>query len=288
MPASASAFTRRRFSHAAFGRCSDVSVRGSRPGCRAAAANHRALAGRRWRRHVRARHPGATQRTARPDHPDRQYRRRLGPGRHADSFSRPAGRPYGASGQRHVRRNRGIADPGTASVRSAFTPVTLAASAPQGVFTHPRSGLKTLADYVAAAKARPGALNVGIPGIASSQHLTSELLLRAAGNATVAHVPYRGGGPLIQDLIAGNIDAGVVTFAAAAQQAAAGQLIALGVHDSRSTGRLFRGADGRRDRCTWFRTNNMDGCAGAQEHAGQPRVPACIRPCTGGAEGIPP
>lgn len=119
--------------------------------------------------------------------------------------------------------------PGTASVRSAFTPVTLAASAPQGVFTHPRSGLKTLADYVAAAKARPGALNVGIPGIASSQHLTSELLLRAAGNATVAHVPYRGGGPLIQDLIAGNIDAGVVTFAAAAQQAAAGQLIALGV-----------------------------------------------------------
>lgn len=118
---------------------------------------------------------------------------------------------------------------GTASVRSAFTPVTLAASAPQGVFTHPRSGLKTLADYVAAAKAKPGALNVGIPGIASSQHLTSELLLRAAGNVSVAHVPYRGGGPLIQDLIAGNIDAGVVTFAAAAQQAAAGQLIALGV-----------------------------------------------------------
>ena len=119
--------------------------------------------------------------------------------------------------------------PGTVSVRASFAPVTLAASAPQGVFTHPRSGLKTLADYVAAAKAKPGALNVGIPGIASSQHLTSELLLRAAGNATVAHIPYRGGGPLIQDLIAGNIDAGVVTFAAAAQQAAAGQLIALGV-----------------------------------------------------------
>ena len=119
--------------------------------------------------------------------------------------------------------------PGTVSVRASFAPVTLAASAPQGVFTHPRSGLKTLADYVARARAKPGALNVGIPGIASSQHLTSELLLRAAGNATVAHVPYRGGGPLIQDLIAGNIDAGVVTFAAAAQQAAAGQLIALGV-----------------------------------------------------------
>jgi tripartite-type tricarboxylate transporter receptor subunit TctC len=118
---------------------------------------------------------------------------------------------------------------GTTSLRSAFTPVTLAISAPQGVFTHPRSGLKSIEDYIAAAKARPSTLNVGVPGIGSSQHLTSELLLRAAGNATVTHVPYRGGGPLLQDLIGGNIDAGVVTFAAAAQQAASGQLVALAV-----------------------------------------------------------
>lgn len=118
---------------------------------------------------------------------------------------------------------------GAATLRSAFTPVTLAISGPQGVFTHPRSGFRTLEELVAAAKARPGALNVGVPGIASSQHLTSELLLRAAGNAHVAHVPYRGGGPLLQDLIAGNIDAGVVTFAAAAQQASSGQLVALAV-----------------------------------------------------------
>ncbi|TXL82367.1 hypothetical protein FHP25_01330 [Vineibacter terrae] len=71
--------------------------------------------------------------------------------------------------------------PGTAAIRSAFTPVTLAISAPQGVFTHPRSGFATIQDFIAAAKARPGGLNVGVPGIGSSQHLTSELLLRAAG-----------------------------------------------------------------------------------------------------------
>lgn len=118
---------------------------------------------------------------------------------------------------------------GIAPLRSSFAPVTLAISGPQGVFTHPRSGFKTLDDFVAAANARPGALNVGVPGLASSQHLTSELLLRAAGNVSVTHVPYRGGGPLLQDLIAGNIDAGVVTFAAGAQQASGGQLVALAV-----------------------------------------------------------
>ena len=112
-----------------------------------------------------------------------------------------------------------LAIAGTASLRAALDPVTLAISAPQGVFTHPRSGLKTIADYAAVARAKPGALNVGVPGLGSSQHLTSELLLRAAGDLRVTHVPYRGGGPLLQDLVAGNIDAGVVTFAAAAQQA---------------------------------------------------------------------
>ncbi len=118
---------------------------------------------------------------------------------------------------------------GAAPLRSAFDPVTLAISAPQGVFTHPRSGIRTIAELAAAARARPDKINVGVPGIGSSQHLTSELLLRAAGNLRVTHVPYRGGGPLLQDLIAGNIDAATVTFAAGAQQAAAGQLVALAV-----------------------------------------------------------
>lgn len=118
---------------------------------------------------------------------------------------------------------------GTPPLRGAFDPVALGISAPQGVFTHPRSGLKTIRDFAAAAKQRPGALNVGVPGLGSSQHLTSELLLRAAGDLRVTHVPYRGGGPLLQDLVAGNVDAAVVTFAAGAQQARAGRLIALGV-----------------------------------------------------------
>ena len=118
---------------------------------------------------------------------------------------------------------------GTPALRPAFVPVTLAISAPQGVFTHPKSGIRSIQDFAAAARAQPGKLNVGVPGLGSSQHLTSELLLRAAGDLRVTHVPYRGGGPLLQDLLAGTIDAGVVTFSAGAQQARAGHLVALAV-----------------------------------------------------------
>lgn len=118
---------------------------------------------------------------------------------------------------------------GAPSLKAAFEPVTLAISGPQGVYTHPKSGLRTIDDLAAAARAKPGVLNVGVPGIGSSQHLTSELLLRAAGDLRVTHIPYRGGGPLIQDLIAGNIDAAVITFAAGVQQANAGQLVPLAV-----------------------------------------------------------
>ena len=118
---------------------------------------------------------------------------------------------------------------GVPALQAAFDPVTLAISGPQGVFTHPKSGFRTIEEFAAAARARPGQLNIGVPGIGSSQHLTSELLLRAAGHLRVTHVPYRGGGPLIQDLIAGNVDAATVTFAAGAQQASAGQLVPLAV-----------------------------------------------------------
>ncbi len=124
---------------------------------------------------------------------------------------------------------------GTPALRDAVDPVTLAVSGPQGVYAHPKSGFRSIEEYAAAARAQPGKLNVGVPGIGSSQHLASELLLRAAGNLHVTHVPYRGGGPLLQDLIAGNIDAAVVTFAAGAQQAQAGQLVPLAVTSAART-----------------------------------------------------
>jgi len=67
------------------------------------------------------------------------------------------------------------------------------------------SPLNGLADVVAAGKAKPGSLKIGSGGVGTSSHLAAELLSRAAGFAFV-HVPYRGGAPAVQALLAGEID----------------------------------------------------------------------------------
>jgi tripartite-type tricarboxylate transporter receptor subunit TctC len=119
---------------------------------------------------------------------------------------------------------------GLPAFRNALIPVGQAVEAPNALVTHPASGLADIAAFVAAARDRPGALNLGVPGIGSAQHLTSELALRSIpGGLQVEHVPYRGGGPLLIDLLAGKIDAGIVTFAAAAGQVKDGRLRALAV-----------------------------------------------------------
>ena len=64
--------------------------------------------------------------------------------------------------------------------------------------------IHSLAELVAYAKANPGRLSYGSPGIGSSVHLSGELFSQAAGIQMV-HVPYRGGGPALADLVAGNI-----------------------------------------------------------------------------------
>jgi tripartite-type tricarboxylate transporter receptor subunit TctC len=108
-----------------------------------------------------------------------------------------------------------------------LAPVLLGASAPQLLLTHPRSGIASAADY--AARLRAGrAVNVGVPGLGSSQHFASELIGQALGGRP-EHVAYRGGGPLLTDLLAGTVDAGVVTLGAGIEHLRDGRLIGLGV-----------------------------------------------------------
>ena len=117
--------------------------------------------------------------------------------------------------------------PGAQPFGAALVPVAQGIAAPNALITHPRSGLGDIATFAAAARARPGALNIGIPGWGTSQHLSSELLLRAAGGLRAEHVSYRGGGPLLVDLLGGKLDAGVVTLAAAAEHLRDGRLAGL-------------------------------------------------------------
>jgi tripartite-type tricarboxylate transporter receptor subunit TctC len=85
-----------------------------------------------------------------------------------------------------------------------FEPVSLLATAPVILVAHPSVPAKTLAEFVALAKAQPGKFNYASGGIGASTHLGGELLKFVAG-IDVAHVPYKGTGPAMNDLIGGHV-----------------------------------------------------------------------------------
>jgi tripartite-type tricarboxylate transporter receptor subunit TctC len=87
-------------------------------------------------------------------------------------------------------------------------------------------GVKTLAEMIAAAKAKPGELKIGSVGVGSTHHLIAEMLKVAAG-IELTHVPYRGEAPAIPDLVAGRID--LMFLTTAKQYVDGGQVVGLGV-----------------------------------------------------------
>ncbi len=96
------------------------------------------------------------------------------------------------------------------SVRD-FSHIALMAEIPSVLAVNARSPIRTFADFVAAAKARPGQLTVASPGNGTSSHAKQEILKRSAGIDTI-HVPYRGSGPMMNDLTAGSVDAMITTL----------------------------------------------------------------------------
>ena len=84
-------------------------------------------------------------------------------------------------------------------------PVLLIGTAPNVVATHPGRPFKTFADVIAAAKTKPDSVTYGSIGSGSLGHLTMVLLGQRAG-VKMVHVPYRGGGPLMNDALAGHVD----------------------------------------------------------------------------------
>ncbi|UFN49367.1 tripartite tricarboxylate transporter substrate binding protein [Roseomonas sp. OT10] len=90
-------------------------------------------------------------------------------------------------------------------VKRDFAPVGLLMDSPQVLFANPRVPARTLAELIAYAKAHPGKLNYASSGNGSMQHLGTELLKQRAG-IDLVHVPYRGTGPVTQDLLAGRVE----------------------------------------------------------------------------------
>jgi tripartite-type tricarboxylate transporter receptor subunit TctC len=86
-----------------------------------------------------------------------------------------------------------------------LAPIVLLANAPLVMVTGAGTPLKTLADAVASAKAKPGAINFASPGNGTVAHLTSELFQKAAGIKT-QHIPYKGAAQALTDVIGGNVE----------------------------------------------------------------------------------
>lgn len=99
---------------------------------------------------------------------------------------------------------------------------------PMVVIVHPSIPAKTLAEFIAYAKQNPGKLNFGSAGTGGVGHLSGELFKQTAG-VEMTHVPYKGAGPALQDLIAGNIQAMFETIGTALPPVKAGLVRPLGV-----------------------------------------------------------
>jgi tripartite-type tricarboxylate transporter receptor subunit TctC len=109
-----------------------------------------------------------------------------------------------------------------------FVPVSLLATAPVILVAHPSVPAKTLQEFIALAKARPGELNYASGGIGASTHLGGELLKFVAG-IDVRHVPYKGTGPAMNDLIGGHVQVMFSGISSARPYMDAGTLRALAV-----------------------------------------------------------
>lgn len=110
---------------------------------------------------------------------------------------------------------------------TAFAPITQLTSQPQMLVVPAASPFRSLADLVATAKARPGVLSYASSGNGTGAHLAMVEFARMAG-IEVVHVPYRGGGPAMTDLIAGNVAMAFASAAAATAHVQGGRLRALG------------------------------------------------------------
>lgn len=112
--------------------------------------------------------------------------------------------------------------------RADFSPISLVGVTPSVLATNPSLPARTVEEFVALAKARPGKLSYGSSGIGSTMHLGAALLQSMAG-LDMVHVPYKGGGPAIADALSGQTDFIFVNPVAVLSQIKAGKLNALAV-----------------------------------------------------------
>jgi tripartite-type tricarboxylate transporter receptor subunit TctC len=118
-----------------------------------------------------------------------------------------------------------------------FRPLSLLATVPSLYVVRPELPARNLTEFVALAKARPGALNYGSAGNGSAGHLAFEYL-KAAADIFVLHVPYRGTGPQLTDLLGGRLEAAAVGAPAVLQFIKTGKLRCIATGSARRIAQL--------------------------------------------------
>jgi len=116
----------------------------------------------------------------------------------------------------------------------AFAPVSLVAISPQILSVHPSLPVKNVKDLIVLAKAKPGAIPFSTAGVGATSHMATELLMNMAG-IKMTHVPYKGGGPSAQALIAGETALSFVDVITALPQAQAGRLRTIATSTAKRT-----------------------------------------------------
>ena len=109
-----------------------------------------------------------------------------------------------------------------------FAPVMLFATVPFVLVAHPSLGVSTVQELIALAKSKPGELSYASAGVGAVHHIFCELFMSMTG-IEMRHVPYRGGGPALNDVVAGHVPIYFADAGPAAPLIKAGQLKALGV-----------------------------------------------------------
>ncbi len=109
-----------------------------------------------------------------------------------------------------------------------FTPVSFVVRVPNVLIVNPALGVKSLKELIDLAKKKPGALSYGSPGNGTTGHLSTELFKNRAA-IFVAHIPYRGSGPMLLDLMSGQVQMAIDNLPSAMPHIKAGKLVALGV-----------------------------------------------------------
>ena len=120
---------------------------------------------------------------------------------------------------------------------TAFAPVTIVGRGPSALTVHPSVPANSVAELIALAKAKPGTLNYASAGVGSFQHLSAALLMNQAG-INVVHIPYKGGGPAMADVMGGQAQIVMPSLIQVVPHIKSGRLKALGTSGTKRSALL--------------------------------------------------